>query len=438
MNALEHTGMRIAAPKWLLTEGPTETRTAVWLFVVALVLRIGFVLLYPQYPFGLADDRGYDELGWSLASGTGFSLPSDSGRYPAVGVGPLYPFLLGLLYLVFGHDLTAVRLLQAVVSAAVVLLTWQMTRAAGYSSKIALLSAAFVASYPAFIIYTGVVMTEVLFTFLLVASIWAFLCALENRSSWTWILAGALMGATILHRSEVLVLVPMCAGVAVYRCTRDTLAGVVFFLAAAGLVVAPWTVRNYVTFDEIVPVSANGGRTLWIATKPWDEWVPDDPELQALITGLDQIEIDQALGRAAVQDIIAAPVQYLELCLKRVPQFWIGSHTTYLVGFSESFRTYFANGAYGRLLTKIALLLANLGLILFAVAGVWQTSRATWRKPAALLLVPILGVSAVHVLLFATSRFHVPVMPFVLVFAAVQLAPYLDTGFWTRALGQRS
>ena len=38
------------------------------------------------------------------------------------------------------------------------------------------------------------------------------------------------------------------------------------FVAAFALVLAPWTVRNYVVLDRFVPVTTGGGKALFVAT----------------------------------------------------------------------------------------------------------------------------------------------------------------------------
>ena len=46
----------------------------VWAIVlVGFLIRLGYVLAYPQYPFGLADDVSYDDIARSVVAGGGFA-----------------------------------------------------------------------------------------------------------------------------------------------------------------------------------------------------------------------------------------------------------------------------------------------------------------------------------------------------------------------------
>jgi hypothetical protein len=95
---------------------PSNSFRFVWkIFLIALGLRLGFVLFYPQMPPHL-DALWYDQVGWYLATGNVwarevFDPPFDFGVGPEVMKGPVYPAFLALIYLTFGHDLIAVRII---------------------------------------------------------------------------------------------------------------------------------------------------------------------------------------------------------------------------------------------------------------------------------------------------------------------------------------
>jgi len=82
---------------------------------------------------------------------------------------------------------------------------------------------------------------------------------------WTSAIAGVLVGMGVWLRPNV-VLLPPFLSLVILLVSRDRRRGLVHALAlslAAVLVVIPITIRNYVVFGEFVPVSLNGGLTLW-------------------------------------------------------------------------------------------------------------------------------------------------------------------------------
>jgi hypothetical protein len=78
-------------------------------------------------------------------------------------------------------------------------------------------------------------------------------------------MAGALVGAGVWLRPNVLLLAPFLALIVVLvaRDRRRALGHAAALLAAAFATIAPITLRNHAVFGEWVPVSINGGLTLW-------------------------------------------------------------------------------------------------------------------------------------------------------------------------------
>jgi len=411
-------------------------RSILLLFVVAVGLRIGFVLFYPQYPFGRGDDRGYDEVGWNLATGRGFSAeftgetprvpsrsPMDVPGSPEVRRGPVYPAFLALIYLTFGHDLAAVRVIQALMSAAILLILYPRVQEA-FGNEVAKLSGVLLAFYPAFISYSGVVLTETLFLFLLALLVSALIRAVQSDSPWRWVLAGSLMGITILLRQEALAMVPVFVALILWQFPqRGLIRKVSLFLLVTVLTVGVWTARNYLVFQEFILVTALGGDDLWLSTTAWTEYPHDDEEFQSLVQGLNYIDRNTILRREGIRNILNDPFYYLILCIKRLPRFWIGSHTEQLVGLSDTYKQYYMHGAFGKLFVKIMLLGANISLILIGVLGAFITLKGGKERLGLTLffLVPIVVIAIVHFFLPATPRYNVPIMPFILTFTAAAL-----------------
>ena len=77
--------------------------------------------------------------------------------------------------------------------------------------------------------------------------------------------AGVLVGLSAWLRPNVVLMGPFMAA-AVVLVARDRRAGLrpaILLAAAAGLTIAPITLRNYLIFRQFVPISINGGLTLW-------------------------------------------------------------------------------------------------------------------------------------------------------------------------------
>lgn len=396
-----------------------------WLFAVALTLRLAFVLFYEQYPTWLGDDVIYDTIGQSLAAGRGFVLPTISPGgildEPQVRVGPAYPLFLASLYVPFGHSVQAVRVAQAILGAVTVVLTFRIAWLA-FGASIARLAGAITAVYPGLILYTGMVQTEIAFAFLLAMYGWLAAEAFHRGSAFLWTATGSLLGLAVLLRGEALAMAPLLVGVLLrFGTTGARARNTLLLCVALTLTVGTWTLRNYYHYKEVILVSANDGPNFWVATVGWREWYFDDPAYKALISqGANDREQSRVFRRQAIENILNNPGGYLLLCFRRIFDLWFGSHTTYFVGFANSFKAYYDNGEMWRVAVKAVLLGINTALIGLAVLGIPRAFRIGSEKRAFpwLCLHPVIAIAIVHFFLYSTARYHMPVLPFVLIFSA--------------------
>jgi len=195
---------------------------------------------------------------------------------------------------------------------------------------------------------------------------------------------------------------------------------------AAALVILPWAVRNAILVGEFTTATSPGsGHVLWISTveiqgPEWDPRAPYMRDYEALTAGLSPIEADRRLRREAVRRILADPLRYLGLCAKRIPAFWVGGHSNTFAYLEDRLGSYLARREYGKAAVKLAMLAGNLGIIML---GFWGLSLA-WALGAvdprlvALTAMPVIVKALTHVLVFAALRYQVPIMSFLIIFAA--------------------
>ncbi|MBZ5557761.1 MAG: glycosyltransferase family 39 protein [Acidobacteriia bacterium] len=404
--------------------------TAFWaVLALAIALRLAYVLLYPQMPM-CPDCQAYDEVGRHLAEGRGFvgGFGGDTLFWPQVhdpdapeiGIGPVYPTFLAAIYRVFGHEFRWVRVAQALItSLAIIPLFALVDRVLGRAA--ALGTCVLVALYPAFIVYSGFVLTESLSTAMLIATMWTLQRAWTRGTPMWWAFTGVMMALAALLRAEFVVVLGAAALLTLWRQpTRRTVMALVLVTAAAAATMTPWTIRNYRLFHRFILVSAHDGDTLWISVKGWREWRFGDPELQNLVRGLSYLEESDALKGAALREIADRPLRFAWTRLKRFPDLWLTGHSSNVTGVTDSFQTYWRRGAYGVVGVKGVLLALNVGLIGLGLVGGFRavTSAALSRPDVLLLATPIVCIATVHLVLFAAPRYQIPMMPFVLAFAA--------------------
>ncbi len=398
-------------------------------FLAALALRLGFLLLAPQ-PAPVADALDYDTLAVNLYSGHGFSLNPD---VPTPRRAPGYPFFLAAVYTVFGHSLLAARLLQALLGALTCLLAFR-TAERLFGERAGPVAGWLLALYPPLVVYTGLILSETLFTFLLAASILFWLDGVERKSFGHFALAGLSLGLATLTRPVTMVFPAALLLAAALRPGALRLWPVL--LAAFLLVFAPWSFRNYRLWGTFKTATTGTGYGFFVtgnmaAGVSFEEshnaysakcaahrepltYKPGDPS-PAL-----QLELElQAEGNRLFK---ANPAGFLKLALKRLPSFWLTSHSS-VFGVDRSMQEYKAEGAWGRIAARLGLLLLQAALVWLALLGLWR-ERARWRETAPLLL--LLGLFTAHVLFDFVPRYHLPVIPQLLAFSAAGLLAVLD------------
>jgi hypothetical protein len=349
---------------------------------------------------------------------------------------PGAPLLYAAVYFLIGDaNPEAARIFTALLGTAMVLCIFLIgLRLAGRAAG--LLAALLTATYPTFIENNGQLLSEPIASFLLAAGLLAFLWAAEHRRVAAWLLPGLLFGALILTRPEYQAVTVVFAAFAAWRVWRDrswrlAVASTAVLLAGAVLVVAPWTIRNYVVLDKVVPVTTGGGKALFVATYlPGDgRQVPTKRELmrrflgaedpittdelkaQPMNTLLDRVARkypdmprDEALGRIGRENLrkylTEQPGAYIEMSALKFWNMWERGSSPYMRDWGWN--------------------VYHKALLVLGIAGfVLLVRRRATRYAALLLAVPIAAMSVLGTILLAVPRRQVPLMPLVFVFAAV-------------------
>jgi 4-amino-4-deoxy-L-arabinose transferase-like glycosyltransferase len=183
-----------------------ERAILVAILLLALVLRVVFVLQMRANPY--FEDPQLDQLlfvDWARAIARG-----EVSRPGVFLTAPLYPWLLGLWFRVFGEDLLAVRLVQAVLGTGTVYLVFLVARRA-FDATVGLVAAFLAAIYWLLLYYDGDLLREGLANGANLAGILGVLALASRARPGTCVLAGLVFGLSALLRQQVLLFVPLFA-----------------------------------------------------------------------------------------------------------------------------------------------------------------------------------------------------------------------------------
>jgi 4-amino-4-deoxy-L-arabinose transferase-like glycosyltransferase len=240
------------------------------LFVLALAPRLYVALAWAGE--AVWDGHYYDFGARRIALGLGYSDDLAIGgrlvwhpwaHYP-VG----YSGLLALFYRVFGTGIAMAALANALVGAALAVVTWALARHAMSSGR-ARVAGLVVALHPGLVLYAALVMSEPLAALL---TLLAFLVAVRDRPLRGLALGALLLGVAALVRPQALLCAPFLVLVGVRELWKTTGLPALALVALAGalalLPVLPWTARNCARMDGCALVSTNAGWNLAIGAFP--------------------------------------------------------------------------------------------------------------------------------------------------------------------------
>jgi tetratricopeptide (TPR) repeat protein len=417
----------------------------------------------------MGDSRGYDA--WALQIAAGDWIGRDV-FYQA----PLYPYFLGLVYALFGHDLLAVRIIQAVIGA---LSCAALAVAVGrlVSTRAGWIAGAMLAVYPPAIFFDGLIqksVLDVLFVCVSLAIIGGLIAHAETPRR--WVLLGITMAALALTRENALALIavtlvwsfmapaglgrdhgarqPQRRGDAEKKrnvnksLLRDFRASAaLWFVAGVAVVLLPVAMRNYYVGGGLYLTTSQFGSNLYIGNNP-----RADGSYMSLREGRGSPEYERVDATELAEEAIGR-----QLSAGEVSSYWT-SRTL------EHVRN--RPGAWLRLLARKAWLLVSSTEIIDTES---QESHAEYSTPLRVLgrvwhfgvLLPIAGVglgvlwperrrltivyalalayAATLVLFFVVARYRIALVPFMIVSAAGAVALVdrwrnIPRGVWAAAL----
>jgi 4-amino-4-deoxy-L-arabinose transferase-like glycosyltransferase len=250
--------------------GPLALAALAAIFLLGLGLRLDYAIRAPGQP--VDDARAYARIARALHAGKGFTQGEGPGYrhlQPASNYAPGLPLLTAGIYEVRGAaDERAARIVLALLASLAVPFAFLLGRRLGGPAA-GLIAALPTAILPALLEYSGMLMTEPLGSTLLAAAILVSLRAGEETRLGYWAGAGILLGAVAMLRPEYVALFAAMPAIALWQRRRQgmsrarMLAAPTLMLVCACLVVLPWTIRNAIVLDRLVPLSTGSGQLLY-------------------------------------------------------------------------------------------------------------------------------------------------------------------------------
>jgi hypothetical protein len=235
--------------------------------LLGLATRIAYGLITKD-PSGFKGDAlWYHQVANNLADGHGYVVPFRAGdSVPTAFHLPLFPTVLAVFSLVGLDSETAHMVVGCALGALTVVLVGVIARRlAGDAAGLA--AALIAALYPGLVMNDSVLLSESLTGPTVAAALLAALHLRERPGAGRALVLGALIGLAALNRSEAILLVPLLGvptllpGVPALPAARSIKLGALVCLATA-LAIAPWVIRNALTFERTTFLTTGDGSVL--------------------------------------------------------------------------------------------------------------------------------------------------------------------------------
>ena len=368
------------------------------------------------------DELEYHMEGAFIADGKWFWSSTPYGiPHPSAWKTPGYPLFVGILYAIGGENPDAVMLLQVLLLGPLTItLTWLLGRRL-FGARVGTAAAFVVAVHPFVWQFEARLFAEALATPLTLAIL---LLVLDRRPPMRHVVAaGALSGALVLAKPSALhMLAAVVPAILVGWGVRRGISRAAIALAACVLVIAPWTIRNYIEFDSFLPLSVQDSGIYGVFNDeaahddehPWI-WRPNNPRDAELFDPANPLPDDEL--RAELRD---RALEYIEDNPSSVPRalFWNGVTRFWDVRDPDEALNEVQFQGRSRTLTWIGLgiwwVLLPLGL-----AGLWMARR---RLGISVPLVAMFLLATCVYIGNSGTRYRAPFEPVMAVLACSALA----------------
>ena len=388
-----------------------------------LILALGIRLLYCLVIFPTLFHKRGQELGWKIGGSLavdpyqviarnivkGRGYRDDTGRINYARL-PGYVYFLTLIYRLWGFELWKVQVVQSVLDTGSCLLVFLLSLRIFSNLTSGLLAAFLYAVYFKVVSLVAQMFTEPFYLFLLLLFLWFFVCSIKKNSA--ALFAGIFIGFMTLTR-PVTLLFPVIVGCLYFWKTRSRFLSkmTLFLLGFLSLVMALF-IRNYLWTGKVF-FSTGGGEILYKGTR-FDYSRNFRSEQERLIREVKSrfspqhsIEDDARLKAMALDVIFRDPGGFLKRVAYRSYLFWTyPDFSTRMMAFKT-----------------VAVFIFNGFFLAFAFLGFCRAkAKNIYYQP---FLWTILYFYFVHILIHSHSRYSLPLMPIIYIFAAFGLVDTL-------------
>lgn len=332
---------------------------------------------------------------------------------------PLYPYILGLVYSIFGTDFLAVRMIQHLFGILAVPFAFLVARQY-FPIAVAYLAALLVAVNGVLIYFESQLLLDFVTVVLYLIFFYLLIKAHRKNSVWLYLITGFIAGIFAITRPNILAVV-LFVIIWIFlneKHLKNKIKNSILLLIGTCIIILPVTLRNIVVGDDMVLIASQGGINFYIGNNDKADgytallpgtghsWQYSDAEYE--VAGhlgqkpgtIKPSKVSSFYYRKALKFIVSSPAKFLKLLIKKIYLFW-----NYFE-ISNNNNLYYLTRYIGvpRYLLSLFVIIGPAGLV--GAVLCFKKEKLYWLFP-----LMIFGYMATVISFFVTSRFRIPIVP---------------------------
>jgi 4-amino-4-deoxy-L-arabinose transferase-like glycosyltransferase len=416
--------------------GLSNKRVLILILAIGLLLRLSVLMLFWDTPLTIVDETHYQAIAENILNHGEFSLKAG---HPSSIRPPLYPAFLSACYALFGKiDSNGVRIIQIFFSLGIIYVVFLLGKRV-FNDKTGLAAGLIFACYPSFVFFSNFLLTEILFTLLFALFVCFFLELFHNQNrevesgntnKLKAFLSGVLLGLSALTRSILYPFLPVALVMIVFLSKGTPWQKIKYaVLLAAGyaVIISPWAIRNSILHQTPVVIGTMGGLNLYMGNyehTPLNRaWAAIDLTGKKIwyyghedvLKGMNEAQKQKWAVSMAKDYMGAHKLQTLKRSLIKAANFW---------GLERAVLGPMLNGHWPKLKGNVILVVSAIFIFLVygivVLGSVFGLIYNFGSRPIAVLITLVLFAyfTGMHALVFGHSRYHLPLVPLLAVFAS--------------------
>lgn len=413
-----------------MSEKDKEKLFLLGVFLLAFILRLIYLLQVKSNPhfFSPTMDPLYHDI-WAQNIAGGNWIGSK-----VFFRAPFYAYFLAIVYKIFGHNYIIPRVIQHLIGSFSCILVYFVAKRL-FNRTVAIVASLLAATYGMFIYFEDELVLDSFLVFFDLLLILFLLKTKDSPKLSRWFACGIILGFSAITRPNILFFIPFVwlwifLVFTKQRKLKEILTFCIMFLIGSALVIFPVALRNYLVAKDFVLIASQGGINFLIgnnrnadgmsAVLYKEDWQYRDFEHMAeKETGrsLKSSEVSNFYYKKGIKFFLDEPEKAFKLWVKKLYIFWNKFEV------SNNQDTYFFR-KYSSLIRILLIgfwFIGPLGLVGMILSWLGGKERANLRKSILLPILFVFSYMLTVVMFFVTSRFRLPVIPFLIIFSAFTL-----------------